>query len=125
MYEYKAICTRVVDGDTIDVLIDLGLGILTRQRLRLYDVDTPELRSVNEDERKDAQNARLFVVDKLFEGNEPRPLVLKTKKDRKGKYGRYLATVLLAEPHTGEEPSLNVALKEAGFDRIAYDTGGV
>lgn len=120
MYEYKAICTHVVDGDTIDVLIDLGLGILTRQRLRLLDVDTPELRSSNEDERKDAQNARLFVVDKLFDGVEPRPLKLHTIKDRKGKYGRYLATVYLAEPHVGEVACLNQALKEAGFDRIDY-----
>lgn len=124
MYEYNAICTRVIDGDTIDVLIDLGLGVMTQQRLRLYDVDTPELRSSIEDERKDAQNARLFVVDMLFDGVEPRPLKLHTIKDRKGKYGRYLATVYLAEPHVGEESCLNAALKAAGFDGCKYAPEG-
>ncbi len=42
MYNYKALCTNVVDGDTIDVVIDLGFHITTKQRLRLSNIDTPE-----------------------------------------------------------------------------------
>ncbi len=46
MYEYKAVVTRVVDGDTVDVDIDLGFNVwLKKQRIRLYGLDTPESRT--------------------------------------------------------------------------------
>ena len=46
MYEYKAIIKRVVDGDTVDVDIDLGFGVIfANQRIRLYGIDTPESRT--------------------------------------------------------------------------------
>ena len=51
MYDYKAEIVKVVDGDTIDVLVDLGFRITTHQRLRLKNIDTPELRSSNALER--------------------------------------------------------------------------
>ena len=51
MYEYKCEVTRVVDGDTIDVIIDCGFSILHKTRVRLYGIDTPESRTRDKDEK--------------------------------------------------------------------------
>ena len=53
MYEYKVIeVTKVVDGDTVDVLIDLGFGICYHQRVRLAGIDAPESRTRNLEEKR-------------------------------------------------------------------------
>ena len=46
MYEYKARVHRIIDGDTVDVVIDLGFEMTTRQRIRLYGINTPETRAI-------------------------------------------------------------------------------
>ena len=51
MYEYSCTVTKVVDGDTIDVVLDLGFSILHKCRVRLYGIDTPESRTKNQDEK--------------------------------------------------------------------------
>mgnify|MGYP003322274692 CR=1 FL=1 len=52
MYEYRSKVVKVVDGDTIDVDIDLGFDvILSKQRIRLYGIDTPECRTRDENEK--------------------------------------------------------------------------
>ena len=54
MYEYKAIVTRVIDGDTIDVDIQLGFDVvLAKQRIRLLGIDTPESRTRDKEERSE------------------------------------------------------------------------
>ena len=50
MYEYACTVDRVVDGDTVDVILDLGFDILYRTRVRLYGIDTPESRTRDLDE---------------------------------------------------------------------------
>ena len=45
MYEYRAVCERVIDGDTIDARIDLGFNVWTFVRIRLYEIDAPESRT--------------------------------------------------------------------------------
>ena len=50
MYEYSCTVDRVVDGDTIDVILDLGFDILYKSRVRLFAIDTPESRTRNKDE---------------------------------------------------------------------------
>ena len=68
MYQYKALVTRVVDGDTFDATVELGFGISTKQRFRLKAVDTPETwRPVNELEKEHGEKATNFVKD-LIEG---------------------------------------------------------
>ena len=53
MYQYKVKVTRVVDGDTVDVDIDLGFSVvLKKQRVRLYEIDTPESRTRDKEEKK-------------------------------------------------------------------------
>ena len=86
MYEYRAKIVRVVDGDTVDVDIDLGFGVwLHKQRVRLYGIDTPESRTRDLEEKKYGLMAKEFLKDQLKDG-----AVLKTRLDGKGKYGRIL-----------------------------------
>ena len=87
MYEYKCKLVKVVDGDTVDVDIDLGFGVwLQNQRIRMYGIDAPESRTSNKVEKVYGMAAKDFVIKWTNAGN----LVLKTFKDGKGKYGRIL-----------------------------------
>jgi len=110
-YLYKAVVTDVYDGDTITVTIDLGFKtFLHNQKIRLYGIDTPEIRgSVEVDKGKMVRN---FVKDKiLYETIE-----LETIKDeKKGKYGRWLGIVHY------KDGNLNDELWERGFAiRVKY-----
>lgn len=87
LYTFRGVCTHVVDGDTIDVTIDVGFGLTTKQRLRFHGIDTPELRSPDEDERSRAKLAKDFVADWL----EGRTLYIQTYKS--DVFGRYLARI--------------------------------
>ena len=87
MYEYKCKLVRVVDGDTVDVDIDLGFGVwLQKQRIRMYGIDAPESRTSDDVEKIYGMAAKEFVIKWTNSGD----LVLKTFKDGKGKYGRIL-----------------------------------
>jgi len=87
-YRYTAIVRRVYDGDTITVDIDLGFNVWWRDvSLRLYGIDTPEIRG---EEREEGLRSKQFVVDRLPIGEE---IIIETVKDKKEKYGRYLAVV--------------------------------
>ena len=86
-YVYRATVERIVDGDTIDVNLDLGLGVwLHKQRLRLVGINTPEVRGP---EREAGLAASAFVEWRIH----GQPVIVKTFKDKKGKYGRWLAEV--------------------------------
>jgi micrococcal nuclease len=90
MYEYKAKLVRVVDGDTIDLDIDLGLSVHRMERVRVFGVDTPEMTSSDLAQRARAQTAKSYVEGQLA-GAE---LVVVTEKpDPKDKYGRFLAKI--------------------------------
>ena len=89
MYEYDCRIKRVVDGDTIDLDIDLGFGTWRcSERIRLYGVDTPECRTRDAKEKAAGLLAKKFVEDALHVGGTYR---LQTKE--KGKFGRYLGTI--------------------------------
>ena len=90
MYEYKCKLVKVVDGDTIDVDIDLGFGVWMRnQRIRLYGIDTPESRTSDKVEKVYGNAAKDFLVKWTDAGD----LTLKTFKDDKGKFGRILGEI--------------------------------
>ena len=91
MYEYRCKLRKVVDGDTIDVDIDLGFGVwLNDERVRLAGVDTPESRTRDLEEKKYGLAAKAFV--QRFCDDEW--LILKTKEyDAKGKFGRILGEI--------------------------------
>ena len=90
MYEYRATVERVVDGDTYDLDIDLGLRVHTLTRVRLYGVDTPETYGVKAGSAqwKRGQAAKAFVEAWLARHG---PLfIVRTFRDRTGKFGRWL-----------------------------------
>lgn len=92
MYEYNCTVDRVVDGDTIDVVLDLGFSVLYKSRVRLYAIDTPESRTRDKDEKVRGKMAGKFLSDAVSSGS----VVIRTElKDSKGKYGRVLGTVVV------------------------------
>jgi micrococcal nuclease len=91
MYEYRTKVSRVVDGDTVDVDIDLGFGVwLRKERVRLLGIDTPESRTRDKEEKKYGLAAKEFLKKAL--GTSP---ILKTTKDGKGKFGRILGEFIV------------------------------
>ncbi len=92
MYEYRAKLINIVDGDTVDVDIDLGFGIWMRdERVRIMGIDTPESRTRDLIEKKFGLAAKKRMAELLGEAD----VVLKTQiardgEDMKGKFGRIL-----------------------------------
>ena len=103
MFEYKCKLVKVVDGDTVDVDIDLGFGVwLQNQRIRLYGIDTPESRTSDAEEKKYGLAAKERMQEWLDGGN----LKIVTHKDAKGKYGRILGELYTFD--TNVNVSINV-----------------
>ena len=93
MYEYNCTVTRVVDGDTIDVVLDLGFSVLHKCRVRLYGIDTPESRTRDKDEKARGKLAAKYLENSIKNGTE---IILRSKlKDSKGKYGRVLGEIII------------------------------
>jgi len=89
-YIYKANVLNVVDGDTIDVSIDLGFGTFRSERLRLFGINAWETKGC---EREQGLIAKDYLTQLILDKN----IVIQTFKDKKGKYGRYLAQIYLDE----------------------------
>lgn len=86
-YRYRALITSVYDGDTVTANIDLGFGIwMQSQKIRLYGINAPELKGATKEQ---GLLARDFLAE-LVRGKE---VALESIKDRKGKYGRWLARI--------------------------------
>ena len=89
MYKYKVHVGRIIDGDTVDVDIDLGFGMVyKKQRVRMMGIDTPESRTRNLEEKFYGKQSKYFL-EKLLKGeNEYRTVYLQSHD--KGKFGRIL-----------------------------------
>jgi len=117
-YRYRAELNRVVDGDTLDVVIDLGFYIRMKERIRLEGVDTPEVYGVPQDseEYRMGLEAKEYVERRLAEnGNQ---MIIETRK--MGKWRRWLAKVYL--PDTGR--TLNEELIEKGLAKPVEEHAG-
>lgn len=89
MYEYNVKIRRVVDGDTVDVDIDLGFGVwLFNERIRLYGIDTPESRTRDSIEKIYGKAATEYVVN--FCDDEAGMTLKCNSYDSKGKFGRIM-----------------------------------
>lgn len=92
-YTYTAHVISVYDGDTIRVDIDLGFGVwLHNQTLRLYGINAPEVRGKE-------RPAGLRTRDALRAKINGKQIKIRTHKDKKGKYGRWLADVFFDSEH--------------------------
>ena len=101
MYEYRCEITRVVDGDTVDAIIDLGFDVSYKSRVRLYGIDTPESRTRDLDEKARGKLAGKFLSDAILHADN---LIIQTKLDKKGKFGRVLGVIV------ADDVDLNQAL---------------
>jgi len=90
VYNYKAKIIDVYDGDTVTAMVDLGFLHFQEMKLRLYGIDTPELRG---EEREQG----IIVRDILREMVLGKEVTIRSYKDKQGKYGRYLANIILED----------------------------
>ena len=105
MYEYKCKIVKIIDGDTVDVDIDLGFGVwLHKERVRLYGIDTPESRTRDLEEKKYGLMAKELVQTLMPVGSTQ---TLITEKDKSGKFGRILGKFRVHEPHLDRYVILN------------------
>ena len=95
MHEYRCKVVKIIDGDTVDVDIDLGFGVwMRKQRIRMYGIDTPESRTRDLEEKKYGLAAKWFVEEHIPVGSTQ---ILVTMKDGVGKYGRILGKFKLED----------------------------
>ena len=94
MYEYKASLRRIVDGDTVDLDIDLGFSVHSHQRCRLAHIDTPETNAKDEETRRAGQTAKARLALLL---HEPEVTIRSMKPFAGDKYGRYLVEIVNSE----------------------------
>jgi len=120
-YNFRVVkINRVVDGDTIDVTLDLGFSLTKKERVRIAGVDTPEKRTRDKEEKTLGIDATNWMKEKLTEtikGDEE--LVIRTElKGGVGKYGRLLGWLYIGD----DEFSLNEQMITEGY-AWAYDGG--
>jgi micrococcal nuclease len=106
LYYYEAYVINIVDGQKLDVIINLGFGLRKAERIRLKGIDTPEIYTSDDLEKKAGELVKQLVKDKI----ENHHIILKTYKE--DSFGRYLADVYLDENQT-----LNEYLNLHGFAR--------
>jgi micrococcal nuclease len=91
MYQYKAKLIKVVDGDTVDALIDCGFSTFKKERIRLYGINTPECRTRDKEEKKRGLAAKARLKELIKENKNE--FIVETRIDKKGKFGRLLGTL--------------------------------
>jgi|TARA_B100001758_G_C18083184_1_gene439299 micrococcal nuclease len=97
MYEYRCKIVKIIDGDTVDVDIDLGFGVwMHKERIRLYGIDTPESRTRDLDEKKYGLIAKGWI-EKFMPVGSMQTLI--TQKDKSGKFGRILGKFRVNDGH--------------------------
>ena len=87
--------TKIIDGDTIDVILDLGFDILHKSRVRLFGIDTPESRTRNKEEKVRGLLSKVYLKDAI---KKAKKLTIKTHKGSEtGKFGRILGEFWVEE----------------------------
>ena len=100
MYEFSSKEVKIVDGDTIDVYIDLGFGVwLKKQRIRLFGIATPASRTRDLEEKKYGLAAKEYLTKWLTSGG----VKIRTQKDAKGKFGRILGEMYCYDTNVNEK----------------------
>ena len=113
-YTYRATLDRVIDGDTIDVYLDLGCHTSVHKRLRFLELDTEELRGGTDETKASAQAAKARVQELLDNASR---IYVSTEMDDEGKYGRLLAYVWY-EDADGIAHNLNKQMVTEGYQKV-------
>lgn len=98
MFEYRCELSRVVDGDTVDLIVDLGFNVNVKERFRLLGIDAPESRTRDLEEKQLGIASTNFLKLLL----KAKSMKVTTKKDKKGKYGRWIGTLYIADRYAFE-----------------------
>ena len=106
MFEYNATVTKVVDGDTIDAMVDLGFGTWKKVRIRMHGINAPESRTRNLEEKKKGLAAKARLIEMLEEKENHFILI----SHGVGKFGRCLGEIYIK----GHNTSLNKQLISEG-----------
>ena len=121
MYRYKATLIKIVDGDTVDAMIDCGFSTFKKERIRLHGINAPESRTRDKEEKKRGLAAKARLKELIKEGKNK--FIVETKIDKKGKFGRLLGTLYRDEtPATDAPVSYNQMLINEGH-AVAYGGG--
>ena len=123
MWEYQAKLDKVVDGDTIYLICDLGFYLKMDMKLRVAYVDTPEIRGVERKEGLEVKDLVAGWFDRAeFYSSEEWPLLVTTHKPDKGfqqdKYGRWVGVISAKIDIEGSLNSLNDYLLDLGHETI-------
>ena len=97
MYEYRCTLDRIIDGDTVDVIIDLGFDIHFKSRIRLFGIDAPEVRT-----RDDVQKMKGLAAKNPLKELLPNEFIVQSKLDKRGKYGRVLGVLMVGDTNINE-----------------------
>jgi len=115
MYKYRAEYLSNYDGDTITFMADLGFKTFQKIRVRLIGVNTEEIRNMKNSVAEKIElgfKAKNFVQETL---STAEIIIIKTRKDKTGTFGRYLADVLYVPKGTNQEVSLSKILLNEGL----------
>jgi micrococcal nuclease len=129
LYVYRAKVLRVIDGDTVEVMVDLGFHVFRQEKLRLFGINSPEIVGQTHAEGIAAKRAMMGLIagfgvtetDTLIGAADIATgncnVVIRTRKDADDKYGRMLATIT---DKIGRD--VNAEMIKLGF-AVAYDGG--
>lgn len=92
MYTYKAKLVRVINGDTLDINIDLGFDIIIKQRLKLFGIDVPDSRSTNVETKQKGLDVKQRLIGLLT-----KEFKVETMLNKRGKYGRILGKIYIVD----------------------------
>ena len=112
MFEYNATVTKVVDGDTIDAIVDLGFNTFKKVRIRMHGINAPESRTRDLEEKKKGLAAKARLIEMLEENKNEFILV----SHGVGKFGRCLGEIFLNK----KENSINKQLIWEGHGTEYY-----
>ncbi len=111
MYTYKALVFNIVDGDTIDLFIDLGFHLTLKERVRLLNINAPEIRTKDLEEKSKG----ILAKDRLSELVLNKQVIIETHLNPKDKYGRILANIYVQIDTSTELLNINELLISEGL----------
>lgn len=105
LYRYSVEVVRVIDGDTVDVIIDLGFEVFVKERVRLAGIDAPEVRTRDLFEKEKGEISTFWLEQRCWDAKfDGIPIILQTTQyNPRGKFGRCIGTLYIEEININEE----------------------